>query len=167
MTERSTPQSLHDLAVREVLEEVRAFTDAIDRMHSDMKGDMEMNATDLAALRMLIMRESRGEVVSPHDLARHLRITTASTTKMLDRLSRAGHLDRRPHPHDGRSRVVVLTDLSRQAFFRNFGHSLAKMRAVADRYSDEELRVIGRFLEELGRAVSSDEPAASSTRRKD
>ena len=156
MTQRWAPQSTHDQAVLTVLQEIRAFTDAMDRMHSDMKGGMEMNATDLAALRMLIMRESRGEVVSPHDVARHLRITTASTTKLLDRLSRAGHLERRPHPHDGRARVVVLTEASRQSFFRNFGHSLAAMRDVAETYSEDELRVIARFLADIGGAMASD-----------
>ncbi len=51
-------QSPHDHAVMDVLHAVRAFTDALDRMHGGMKGDMDMNGTDLAALRMLIVREA-------------------------------------------------------------------------------------------------------------
>ena len=128
----------------------------MDRMHSGMKGDMEMNSTDLAALRMLIMREQRGEEVSPHDVARHLRISTASTTKLLDRLSESGHLERQPHPRDRRSRIVVLTDTSRREFFRNFGASLSAMREVAQTYSDEELQVIARFMAEVSRAIDRD-----------
>ena len=81
-----------------MLQAVRALSDAMDRMHGGMKGDMEMNATDLAALRMLIVREERGETVSPHQVADHLRISTASTTKLLDRLPASGHVERRPHP---------------------------------------------------------------------
>ncbi len=96
----------------------------MDRMHGGMKGDMDMNATDLAALRMLIVREGRGETVSPHDVARHLRISTASTTKLLDRLSASGHIERRPHPSDRRARIVILTDESRSSFFRHFGQRL-------------------------------------------
>ena len=87
MSQRWLPESPHDHAVMEVLQAIRAFSDAMDRMYGGMKGEMEMNATDLAALRMLIMREQRGESVSPHDVAWHLRISTASTTKLLDRLS--------------------------------------------------------------------------------
>jgi len=139
-----------------VLQAIRAFSDAMDRMHSGMKGDMEMNSTDLAALRMLIMREQRGEEVSPHDVARHLRISTASTTKLLDRLSESGHLERQPHPRDRRSRIVVLTDTSRREFFRNFGASLSAMREVAQTYSDEELQVIARFMAEVSRAIDRD-----------
>ena len=98
MSQPWSPETPHDHAVMQVLQAIRAFSDAMDRMHGGMKGDMEMNATDLAALRMLIMREQRGKPVSPHDVARHLRISTASTTKLLDRLSESGHVERRPHP---------------------------------------------------------------------
>ncbi len=150
MVERWSPETPHDHAVMQVLQAIRAFSDAMDRMHGGLKGDMDMNATDLAALRMLIMREQRGESVSPHDVARHLRISTASTTKLLDRLSDSGHVERRPHPSDRRARVIVLTEESRRAFYRHFGERLQGMRGVADRYADEELAVITRFLGELG-----------------
>ena len=113
-----------------------------------------MNATDLAALRMIVVRsEQRGQSVSPHELARHLRISTASTTKLLDRLSSSGHVERRPHPHDRRARIVVLTDASRQVFFRNFGKSLSAMRGVAQDYAEDELRVIARFIADISEAV--------------
>ena len=143
-------QTPHDQAVMDVLQAVRAFTDAMDRMHGGMKGDMDMNATDLAALRMLIVREDRGETVSPHQVANHLRISTASTTKLLDRLAASGHIERRPHPRDRRARIVILTDESRSAFYRHFGERLRQMRGVADRFDDAELRAITRFMSEMG-----------------
>lgn len=145
--------AVESAAVMDVLQAVRAFSDALDRMHGGMKGDMDMNATDLSALRMLIVREQRGEPVSPHDVAHHLRISTASTTKLLDRLSASGHLERRPHPHDRRARVVVLTDASRQEFFRHFGGHLGAMRAVAERYDADELALLARFMGELSEAI--------------
>ena len=137
MSQPWVPSTSHERAVMDVLQAIRAFSDAMDRMYGGMKGDMEMNATDLAALRMLIMREQRDETVSPHQMARHLRISTASTTKLLDRLSLSGHLERKPHPRDRRARVVVLTDESRRAFYRHFGDRLQAMRGVAERYSDD------------------------------
>jgi Transcriptional regulators len=153
MSQPWIPQTPHDEAVLSVLRAIRAFSDAMDRMHGGMKDDMEMNGTDLAALRMLIMREQRGEPVSPRDVAKHLRISSASTTKLLDRLSASGHLERRPHPRDRRARVVVLTQESRQAFYRHFGRHLKAMRGVADRYDDDELAVVSRFLAEIGDAI--------------
>lgn len=143
--------------VLRAMESVRALSDALDRMNSGMKGDMDMNASDLATLRMLIIREQRGEMVSPHDVASHLRISTASTTKLLDRLAAAGHLERRPHPSDGRARVVALTPKSRTEFFRHFGGHLAAMREVAEKYSDDELATIAGFIGELSDAISARE----------
>jgi DNA-binding MarR family transcriptional regulator len=153
------PADAHERAVLDVLVAVRAFSDAMDRMHSVMKGDMEMNATDLAAIRMLIMREQDGPV-SPHDVARHLRISTASTTKLLDRLEDAGHLVRRPHPTDRRSRVIELTDVSRGEFYRHFGARLRGMRAVAEGFTDAELEASARFISAVAEVF--DPPARRS-----
>lgn len=153
MTERWLPTTDRDFAVRDLLRAVRTLGDALDRMHSGMKGDMDMNATDIAALRMLIVREQRGEAVSPHDLADHLRISTASTTKLLDRLSASGHLERRPHPTDRRARVVVLTQASRDEFYQHMGERLRAMRVVAGEFDDEQLSVIRRFLLQLSDAL--------------
>ncbi|WES66291.1 MarR family transcriptional regulator [Microbacter sp. GSS18] len=149
-------QTDHDRAVMDMLVAVRAFSDALDRMNGGMKDDMDMNASDLAALRMLIMREQRGEPVSPHDVARHLRISTASTTKLLDRLTHAGHVERLPHPTDRRARVIKLTQESRRTFYRHFGDRMAAMRAIADRYDEAELGLIVRFLGEMGDAISEE-----------
>ena len=153
MSERWVPQTEHDHAVMRVLTSIRALSDAMERMHSGMKGDMEMNSTDLAALRLLIMREQQGRTVSPREIADHLRITTASTTKLLDRLVASGHVERRPHPRDRRGRVVVLTEESRRAFFRHFGLRLRAMRSVAVEYDERDLAVIARFLDELSLAM--------------
>ncbi len=148
-----SPQTPHEHAVMDVLVAIRALSDAMERMHSGMKGDMDMNASDVAALRMMIMREQRNQLVSPHDIARHLRISTASTTKLLDRLTESGHVERRPHPSDRRARVVVLTDESRAAFYRHFGERLQAMRRVAFGYDEDELAVVIRFLDDLSGAL--------------
>ena len=147
------PGSERDAIVMSALEAIRAFSDSLDRMYAGMRGDMDMNTTDLAALRMLIIREQHGEVVKPNDLATHLAISTASTTKLLDRLTAAGYLVRKPHPHDRRARIVALTDEARVTFRRHFGERLQRMRDAADAYTDEELRAIVRFLADIERAM--------------
>ncbi|CAL4860027.1 hypothetical protein MMM2322_01703 [Microbacterium sp. MM2322] len=153
MAEPWNPSSTHDGVVMSALEAVRAFSDSLDRMYAAMRGDMDMNTTDLGALRMLIIREQQGQVVKPHDLATHLAISTASTTKLLDRLTVAGFLTRKPHPHDRRARVVALTDEARVTFRRHFGERLQRMRDAATTYTDAELRTIVRFLADMERAM--------------
>lgn len=153
MSERWIPQTPRDELVMSALESVRTLSDAMDHMHTGIRGEMDMNATDLAALRMLIVRERDDRWVSPHEIAEHLAISTASTTKLLDRLTESGHLERRPHPHDGRARIVVLTDTARAEFYRHFGQRMTRMRGVMEGFSDDELRAIVRFLGELSAAL--------------
>ncbi len=155
MEQRWVPQSAREDLVMETMKAVRAFSDGMDRMHGGMRGDMDMNATDLAALRMLIIREQRGQWVSPHDIAKHLAISTASTTKLLDRLTDSGHLQRMPHPHDRRARIVVLSDGARTDFHRHFGERMRRMRAAMGSYSDDELHAIVRFLGDMEHALSA------------
>lgn len=148
--------AVRERTVRGALEAVRAFSDAMDRMHTGLRGDMDMNATDLSALRMLIIREGRGELVKPHDLARHLGISSASTTKLLDRLSHEGFIEREPHPHDRRALVIKLTDSSRADFFRHFRTRMDRMREALRPYSDDEIDVVVRFLDDMGEALVED-----------
>lgn len=162
MPGRWRPQTTHEHAMRDALRALRALGDALDHMHGGMRGDMDMNQTDLAALRMLVIREQRGESVSPHEVARHLQISTASTTKLLDRLVAAGHVERHPHPRDRRARVIVLTEKSRREFYRHFGERLAAMRGVARRYDEAELATITRFLSEISEAVAAAPRAAGA-----
>lgn len=147
------PRSERDELVMRTMRAVLAFADGMDQMYQELRADMDLNGTDLAALRMLIVREQRGEVVSPHELARHLAISTASTTKLLDRLTAVGYARREPHPHDRRARIIVLTDLARTDFYRHFGARLARMRGTMDAYTDAELEAIVRFLTDMEDAL--------------
>ncbi len=142
-----------DDIVLALLRAVRDFGDAHDRMSGSMKHGMDMNVTDLAALRLLIMREDQARPVTPADISRHLRISTASTTKLLDRLEAADHVVRAPHPTDRRARVVHLTDHARSEFFRLFGARLAAMRGVMGGFTDDELRAAYRVLVAMSGAI--------------
>nr|WP_298741652.1 MarR family transcriptional regulator [uncultured Microbacterium sp.] len=155
MQARWIPDDERGLLVLRTLEAVQVFSDAMDQMHGGMRGDMDMNATDVAALRMLIMRERSGHDVQPQDIARHLAISTASTTKLLDRLSASGHVERRPHPSDRRARIVVVTDVARADFYRHFGELLGRMRQGMAAYTDDELRAIVRFLGDMSSALTA------------
>ncbi len=153
MEERWTPESERDHAMMAVMIAVRSFSDAMNRMHTGMCGEMELNATDLAALRMMVVRERRGEVVTPQQIAHHLGITTASTTALVDRLTARGHVERRPHPSDRRSVVVGLTEHARKEFHHHFGERMRRMRAAMNRYDDEDLVRFAAFLTDMEEAL--------------
>ncbi|VXC07316.1 hypothetical protein CITRIK5_70671 [Citricoccus sp. K5] len=75
-----------------------------------MGSDMDLNGTDVEALRHIIARNAAGSSVTARELATHLDISTASTAKLLNRLSESGHVQRHPHPEDRRSVIVTATD---------------------------------------------------------
>jgi DNA-binding MarR family transcriptional regulator len=152
----ATGASSRDDAILTLLRAVRDFGDAHDRMNGALKHGMNMNVTDLAALRLLIMREERGAAVTPADISRHLRISTASTTKLLDRLTDAGHVVRVPHPTDRRALVVQLTNHARSEFFRLFGQRLSAMRDAFAGFSDDELRAAARVLGATADAIDTE-----------
>ncbi|WP_029287023.1 MarR family winged helix-turn-helix transcriptional regulator [Cellulomonas sp. HZM] len=110
---RATPHFWYDdESVVPVLEALREFRRADADMRRRLSAGMEMNLTDVQAVRYVVATEQAGAPPSAADLARHLRISTASTTKLLDRLELSGHVVRRPHPTDGRAVVVCSTDHS-------------------------------------------------------
>lgn len=149
------------LVVMQALRAVRDFGDAHDRMAGSLKHGMGMNPSDVMALRLLIIREEQGRDVSPREIAEHLRISTASTTKLLDRLTASGHVVRTPHPRDRRARVVRLTDASRAEFFRLYGPRLFAIREALADFSHAEIDAAVRIMAAVGAAL---DPALDAAR---
>ena len=57
-----------------------------------------LNATDMECLRLLFLKG----IATPSELARHTGLTSGATTTMLDRLEKAGLIERQPNPNDRR-----------------------------------------------------------------
>lgn len=136
-----------------VLSAVREFLRADERMRRHLQREMDMNETDLRAVRMLAAAELHDHPVSPRDLARGLGISTASTTKLLDRLEADGRLRREPHPTDRRGLHVVLTPTVHHEVRDTLGVMHARMRAVSDALTPDESTAVVRFLTALTAAV--------------
>ncbi|MFE9118197.1 MarR family winged helix-turn-helix transcriptional regulator [Streptomyces sp. NPDC007172] len=49
------------------------------------------------------------------DLAEHLGVTKQAAAQLVEELVRKGYVERRPHPHDGRARLLALTATGRAA----------------------------------------------------
>ena len=127
---------------------------------------MSVNATDLAALRHLVAAERLGESVSPTELAMYLEISSAATTKLLNRLAQLGHIRREPHPTDRRAQLIVATDEAHAAIRQALGHSHERMLTVVTALSADERQTVIRFLDALGAAVNgadTPDPAGSLT----
>lgn len=137
-----------DQVVR-VLQGLRDWREAERRMSEASRRYMKLGETDMRTLRFVIAKQHRGETATPGAIAAHLGITSASTTKMLDRLADAGHIRRLPHPSDRRSLAVEVTEETRQIALKSVGRDHAHRFEAAARLSAEEREVVMRFLGDL------------------
>lgn len=122
--------------------EIRASqraTDVVDELICQLLG---INRTDARCLDIL---EQYGSMTAG-ELAEASRLTTGAITAVIDRLERAGLARRVPHPTDRRR---VLVEATPEAFATAFELMAEPMRALyrpmAERYSDEDLRLILDF----------------------
>ena len=136
-----------------VMEAMRAYRAAEVAMRRRTQQSMNMGENELLVLRFLARARLRGDAVTPVALSRYLGITSASTTALLDRLERSGHVARTPNPADRRS-VLVTSSEKAEAEVR---HTLAAMHermmaVVRDMDADQRGTVIA-FLDAMRVAV--------------
>lgn len=134
---------------RELLHAVRDLVRADGRMREATGRRMRLATSDMRATRFVLTAARQGVTVTPRDVARHLGLTTAATTTVLDRLVAAGHVERRPHPSDGRAKVVVPTEHARREAEQALGGVHAQMRAAAAAVPAEARPAVLAFLERL------------------
>ena len=138
----------------DVLNLLRRYRAADQEMRRRTRDSMGMGETDLLALRYVLKAEREGVLLTPGMLAKRIGISTASTTVLIDRLERSGHLARTPHPTDRRSLVVVSTTGSDTEVRDTLGRMHRAMIDVADSLEPDELRAVARFLAGMIDAVA-------------
>ena len=118
------------------------------RLTGAAAGFNRLNRTDLRALGIL-----RSGGLTAGELARALDVTTGATTRVIDSLVAAGHVRREADPRDRRHVVVRLTPAAARTVDRTFERLEAETRGALDRYGDQELETIARFLADIAALV--------------
>ncbi|TFD72115.1 MarR family winged helix-turn-helix transcriptional regulator [Cryobacterium fucosi] len=145
-----------------VLKAVRDFRRVDVAMRRRTQAALEVNETDLLAIRHLIRAERAGESIGPTELSARLGITSAATAKLLSRLASTGHISREPHAVDRRAQVVHATPRAHREVKRALGGVHQRMIDVADELSVADRRAVIRFLRNMGAAMTEDEPPSTS-----
>lgn len=140
-SERSDPPGVGDAAM-ERLQQVGVGARVIEQRLARVLG---INATDLAAMEHLI---TEGPLTAK-DLADRLRVSTAASTHVVDRLERAGHVTRHPHESDRRKILVVAEESSAARAFEHLTPLLRGVEALVSALTDEERATVERFLGEV------------------
>lgn len=115
---------------------------------------MKLSEQDMRALHYLIVAKRQGEIVTPGMIAAHLRISAASTTKLLNRLERDNHITRRLHPRDRRAFVIEVTPETEASAKQTVGRQQARRFYAAARLTSEERAAVTRFLTDMAEEIS-------------
>jgi DNA-binding MarR family transcriptional regulator len=142
----------------EVPEALRLLLARTHDVEEALAGRLRLGSSDVVALQHLVDHPDAG----PMDLARLLRIRSASATALVDRLEEAGHLRRAPHPTDGRRVVLALTEPARAEVRTALAPLIDRITDVVAGFTAEEQRSIARFLRAATAAMTefAEEPGA-------
>jgi DNA-binding MarR family transcriptional regulator len=124
--------------------------DAVGQRFAQVHG---LNRTDVRALVAIMDAARGGESLTAGRLGAAVDLSSASVTALLDRLEKVGHI-RRTRDADDRRRVVLeMSDSAMAAGAEHFGALQRDLTAAMGGYSDEELAVVRRFLEDMTRVI--------------
>ena len=106
-----------------------------------------LNATDMECLRLL----SQKGTATPTELAKHTGLTSGATTAMLDRLEKAGLIERRPNPNDRRGTLIAPEKSSSAKMAAWFESARNAQDTLMSTYSDSELEIIADVFERFAK----------------
>lgn len=136
-------------AVRSVTFALRVLV-ARTQQYADRAGhEAGLHRSDMTAMNHISQAAVLGETLGPGDVAKRMSLSPAAVTALVDRLESVGHLVRYRDGQDRRRVRLDLTDhatLTAMEIFRPMSQALS---AALEPYTDEELALILRVLQDL------------------
>ena len=118
-------------------------------MEKDLLEAQGLNLTEYSVL--LQLSEAPDRCLRMGDLANYMSITSGGLTRVVDRLSRQGLVERVRDESDGRGQMAVLTDAGFQQLERAWPTHLASVRRhVMDHLSDLDLAGFAKAMGSVG-----------------
>ena len=102
-----------------------------------------VNVTDMECLRFLFLKGT----ATPTELSRQTGLTSGATTAMLDRLEKAGLIQRRPNPEDRRGTLVSPAESAAERAAGWFESARQAQDELMSGYSESELEIIADVFE--------------------
>jgi DNA-binding MarR family transcriptional regulator len=139
---------LRDLLTRQAL--------ALERHRTVVARQLGLSDTELVAIVHLVQD---GEL-TPGELRERLALSSGGTTALIQRLLRQGHVERRPHPRDGRSVIVRVGEGMREQLAMRVAPLVAAIDEAAERLTGAERAVVGAWLDRIVAAIEAEARAA-------
>jgi DNA-binding MarR family transcriptional regulator len=137
-----------EVAVQTLLAEIRDLSADFDNLSQTVAAHVGISATDLLAMDLI----SRRDRVTAGQIGDRLRMSSGAITGVIDRLERAGLAQRTPDSHD-RRKVLVIPTAKGDQVGALFDRLVASLEEVSARYSDENLALLSRFIQQVRIAV--------------
>ena len=139
----------NDKAKRALIEQIGLTIPAMQNATQDVDAAaaaaLAVNLTDLRCLGILLYREN----IPANELAVNLRLSRGAVTAILDRLAKAQLAERRDDPNDRRGVLVAATPYAQKRVRKIWGPIQEEGEKILSAYSEKDLRLIGKFLEQL------------------
>ena len=135
-----------DLKIRALMA-VRDYGVNLTHFRNAMSEWAGLNATDMECLRLLFQKGT----ATPTELARHTGLTSGATTAMLDRLEKAGLIERRPNPNDRRGTLIAPEKSSAEKMASWFESARKAQDELMSTYSESELEIIADVFERFAK----------------
>jgi DNA-binding MarR family transcriptional regulator len=156
-----TPQTSHP-AITAWARLLRAHGSATRELSAELQSEHGLTINDYECL-LLLSHAEEGEM-RRIDLAGELMLTPSGVTRLLDGLQEAGYVCNNSCESDARVKYAVLTEAGRRKLEDASGsHLQGVARLFGERFSDEELAMLGELLGRLPGA-SGDATACSPGR---
>ena len=124
-------------------------------LHATMDGQYARHGTSRGRFHVLMMLyETEGQGLTPHDLAERAAVTRAAMTGLLDTLVKDGLVERQDDALDRRSYRVQLTDQGHRFLKRMLPDHFSRMNALVGKLSLEDKRQLVKLLEKVGAQLS-------------
>lgn len=132
---------------------LQQFGQASDRYVESTGTRHKTHRTDMNALAVIMRFERAGNPPTPGDLSRTLQLSSPATSAMLDRLERVGHIERQRIDKDRRVVRIKLTPKAQTDGRAMFAPLAASMMEVISTYTDEEVKLVSRFMADAAAGV--------------
>ncbi|WP_182355104.1 MarR family winged helix-turn-helix transcriptional regulator [Flaviflexus huanghaiensis] len=145
-----------DADIEQINRMMQAFSALRDAERASVEASakyMALSEVDMRALHFIMVSENQQRMVTASLISGHLKISPATTTKLLDRLERGGHIYRKPHPTDRRSLQILISDETRTSAYETVGKLQSRRFHAAARLTPEEREVVIRFLNDMAQEI--------------
>lgn len=104
---------------------------------------------------LAILHLGRAGALTPGELSALLLLTSGGATALVQRLEREGHVVREPHPLDGRSSVLRLSEATERRASSLMAPLVTELDDVVGALSERERSTIERFLAEAAQLTET------------